>query len=290
MIIYSILYNLYCVFLLVSLFFALALCVSSYFEREKIKQELQCSPLIHNNWMGADVLFLFLFYIVANYTVGIVPDYMLRYMERSPVYDKLDVEVIEYAFYLSSNFLFIHLPGIFICLLLAMKYGKKFIYNVPEMRGFFKNVGYGCLCFTRIILIVMFVSYLSVKFLGMAGYEVEPQEILYVFTKSSSLTMSIYIAFIAIIIGPIFEELIFRGVFFQYTLKYTSVPVAIFAISAIFAAIHVHIPSFAPLFVLSCGFCLAYLKSGSIVAPITMHVLFNAINLLALTIVKNIAP
>ena len=271
-----------------SLFFALALCISSYFEREKIKKHLQCSPLIHNNWMGADVLFLFLFYLVANFTAGMVPNYMLGYMERSPVYGKLDVEIIEYAFYLSSNFLFIHLPGIFICLLLSMKYNKKFIYNVPRMRGFFKNIGYGCLCFTRVILIVMVVSYLSVKLLELAGYNVEPQKILHVFTKSNSLTMSIYIAFIAIIVGPIFEELVFRGVFFQYILKHTSVSVAIFTISAIFAAIHGHIPSFAPLFVLSCGFCLAYLKSGSIIAPITMHVLFNAINLLALTIAKHL--
>ena len=52
--------------------------------------------------------------------------------------------------------------------------------------------------------------------------------------------------------------------------------------SLLFAAVHAHLPSFAPLFVLGTCFAIAYEWSGSILVPMTMHALFNGITLTAL--------
>jgi membrane protease YdiL (CAAX protease family) len=41
----------------------------------------------------------------------------------------------------------------------------------------------------------------------------------------------------------------------------------------------VHLPSLLPLFVLSMWLCLGYAYGGSIVVPVVMHMLFNAVNL-----------
>ena len=54
------------------------------------------------------------------------------------------------------------------------------------------------------------------------------------------------------------------------------------ASAILFAAVHAHLPTFAPLFVLGACFTIAYEWSGSILVSMTMHALFNALTLTAL--------
>lgn len=272
--------------MLMSAFFALAALVQMIFDREKISKQLKCSPMLANSWTGSDIICVMIFFVVASYVAGSIPTYIINYLSDSDAPNKDNLSIVEYSFYLSSNFLLVHLPGFFLCFMFVKKLHRKFIYSLSHVyNDIIKDIRYGCLCFVRIIAPVMATSLVSSLILKQVGYDVQPQEILIAFTKSDSLMINFYIAFIVIFIAPVFEELIFRGIFFPYILKYASIPVAVFSVSAVFAAIHGHIPSFLPIFVLGCGLSLGYLKSGSIVVPITMHVLFNALNLVLLTIV-----
>jgi membrane protease YdiL (CAAX protease family) len=58
----------------------------------------------------------------------------------------------------------------------------------------------------------------------------------------------------------------------------------------LFAAVHAHLPSFAPLFVLAACFTLAYEWSGSLLVSMTMHAIFNTITLLALAFPGTVQP
>ncbi len=58
--------------------------------------------------------------------------------------------------------------------------------------------------------------------------------------------------------------------------------VGVVASALLFAAVHAHLPSFAPLFVLGICFTIAYEWSGSLLVSMTMHALFNALALTAL--------
>ena len=64
--------------------------------------------------------------------------------------------------------------------------------------------------------------------------------------------------------------------------RYLGRVVGIVVSALLFAAVHAHLPSFAPLFVLGACFAIAYEWSGSILVPMTMHACFNAITLTAL--------
>jgi membrane protease YdiL (CAAX protease family) len=79
---------------------------------------------------------------------------------------------------------------------------------------------------------------------------------------------------------PTFEELVFRG-FFQTSLRpFAGSPwPAIFFTSLFFAILHppTHIPA---LFMLSLGLGYAYEKSGSLLRPILMHIMFNGFNII----------
>jgi len=79
--------------------------------------------------------------------------------------------------------------------------------------------------------------------------------------------------FVGGLVAPVFEELFFRGILFGY-LRRWSVPAAVLISTAVFAAFH--LPTI-PLTQVVGGvmFAVAYHHSGSLITPITIHVLGN---------------
>jgi membrane protease YdiL (CAAX protease family) len=110
----------------------------------------------------------------------------------------------------------------------------------------------------------------------------QKQAIVEMFSESSTLEQRILIIALAVSLAPLAEEFIFRFFLYGVMRRYFGKVVAILASALLFAAVHAHLPSFAPLFVLGSCFAIAYEWSGSILVPMMMHALFNAITLTAL--------
>ena len=73
------------------------------------------------------------------------------------------------------------------------------------------------------------------------------------------------------------EEILFRGMLLPALAKRFGVTAAVVVIALVFAAIHAHVPSLVPLFILSASLSLAYIGTGSLAASIIMHAVFNGI-------------
>ena len=86
-------------------------------------------------------------------------------------------------------------------------------------------------------------------------------------------------------LDPLYEEVLFRGVLFPYLTKRAGLAGGTLLVSALFALLHFHLPSMAPLFLLSIALCLAYWRTGSLWVNIGIHAIFNATSILALNIV-----
>jgi len=110
----------------------------------------------------------------------------------------------------------------------------------------------------------------------------QKQAIVEMFSESSTLEQRILIIVLAVSLAPVAEEFIFRFFLYGVMKRYFGRVVAVLASALLFAAVHAHLPSFAPLFVLGSCFAIAYEWSGSILVPMMMHALFNAITLTAL--------
>jgi membrane protease YdiL (CAAX protease family) len=110
----------------------------------------------------------------------------------------------------------------------------------------------------------------------------QKQAIVEMFSESSTLGQRIIIIVLAVSLAPVAEEFIFRFFMYGVAKRYVGRVVAVVVSALLFAAVHGHLPSFAPLFVLGSCFAIAYEWSGSILVPMTMHALFNAITLTAL--------
>jgi uncharacterized protein len=115
------------------------------------------------------------------------------------------------------------------------------------------------------------------------------QQIVEMFTGSETLQQRIMIIILAISIAPLAEEFIFRFFLYGVLKRYLGRGSGLVLNALLFAAVHVHLPSFGPLFVLGGCLTLAYEWSGSILVPMTMHALFNFLSLSALAF-PNLLP
>lgn len=118
----------------------------------------------------------------------------------------------------------------------------------------------------------------------------EKQAIVDLFNASSTLEQRVLIIVLAVSVAPLAEEFIFRFFLYGVLKRYVGRAVGVLVSSLLFAAVHAHAPSFAPLFVLGTCFALAYEWSGSILVSMTMHAFFNALTLTALAYPELIQP
>jgi membrane protease YdiL (CAAX protease family) len=148
--------------------------------------------------------------------------------------------------------------------------GKKLISDAPwaaiNLLGIFPLILFG-----------LWISFLVGRLFVGTDFSLEVHQTLDTLTDASVGLRTFVVIFAALIV-PIFEELLFRG-FFQTSLRSLSDSpwVAIVFTSIFFAILHPpsHIPA---LFMLSVGLGYAYERSGSLLRPILMHILFNGLS------------
>jgi membrane protease YdiL (CAAX protease family) len=140
-----------------------------------------------------------------------------------------------------------------------------------------------------IVLPVIIASGFVVDFaLRAFGIEPEQQDIINNVLSEDSLGVLAFMVFFGVLAAPIVEELIFRG-FLQSAVRITCDKLQTVLTSGfVFALIHWNAHVFLQIFVL--GLMLAYLfeKTGSLVAPITVHICHNTFTLAFLISYKHI--
>jgi membrane protease YdiL (CAAX protease family) len=80
-----------------------------------------------------------------------------------------------------------------------------------------------------------------------------------------------------VIIAPIAEEIVFRGYLYKAFRDRFRPSYAIVLSAALFSAIHLELLAAVPLFVIGVVLAYVYEKTGNLMAPITLHVLNNAV-------------
>ena len=90
---------------------------------------------------------------------------------------------------------------------------------------------------------------------------------------------------VTILLAPVAEEVLFRGILYPW-IKQAGFPrLALWTTSLAFAAMHLNLVIFLPLLVLALILTLLYEKTNNLLAPITAHALFNAMNFATLYLI-----
>jgi membrane protease YdiL (CAAX protease family) len=122
------------------------------------------------------------------------------------------------------------------------------------------------------------LQYASIQI--MTRFHLEPHEQQAVETLQNAQTWDsrIYLTVFTILIAPVAEEILFRGILYP-AIKQGGYPrVALWGTALFFAAIHGSLTVFLPLLVLGLALAYLYEKTNNLLAPITAHAVFNAIN------------
>ena len=114
------------------------------------------------------------------------------------------------------------------------------------------------------------------------GITPKEQDILKMIRGAKNPLVRGYLLTLAIAVAPVFEETFFRG-FMYPALKHRLGTVGgLVVVSLLFASVHFNLNALVPVFVLGAMLGLAYEITGTILVPITVHVLFNTANLILL--------
>ncbi len=81
-----------------------------------------------------------------------------------------------------------------------------------------------------------------------------------------------------VLLVPPAEEAMFRGIFYPWAKQAGFRRLALWGTAVLFGAIHMNLISFVPLTLLAVALTILYEKTDNLLAPITTHALFNAVN------------
>ena len=130
-------------------------------------------------------------------------------------------------------------------------------------------------------IILLFLSAILTKIIPSYGEVVNQLNI----ANKSALQLVI-----VIILIPIYEEIVFRGIIFGYLRKNFNIIVAILAQALIFGIMHLNLVQGIYTFILGIVLALIYMYSDSILGNITVHIIFNLLGVLIIPMLLNKFP
>jgi membrane protease YdiL (CAAX protease family) len=157
-----------------------------------------------------------------------------------------------------------------------------------------------------VLPVVLLLQAVSIHTLEKLGWPSDDQAAVKLLTDAKSVWTTIYLGVFAVVLAPVAEEFIFRGMLFPFFKQFRSPELvwlvrqcglprlawfirkrgwrlfAWFGVSFLFALIHMNAPTFVPLFVFALALTWLYERTDNLLAPITAHALFNATNLVLL--------
>lgn len=125
--------------------------------------------------------------------------------------------------------------------------------------------------------IMMLLTYIGLVLCNIFGIKPEPHPMVEILEKEKSLIFIYYIITTAVFIAPIFEEILFRGLFYQTLRKRLGFLKAAIISSCIFSLLHFNPSQFLPIMGLGTLFCFIFEYTGSLLPAIVLHIFNNGL-------------
>mgnify|MGYP006281032369 CR=1 FL=1 len=116
------------------------------------------------------------------------------------------------------------------------------------------------------------------------------QGIVEFFLTTDSFGAKLVVIVMAVAVAPVAEEFIFRGYLYGALKRRLGMSGAMLVTAVLFALIHAHVPSLGVFFLLSLFLVVAFERSGSLLVPMAMHSLFNAVSVSVMIMLPSPSP
>lgn len=199
----------------------------------------------------------------------------------------------------SESFGFILLHTLAIDLLVVVFIGfviRKSGATMKDVLGFswrgsaIREIGLGVTAYITILPIVLGLLVGLIYVSNRLHYEPPPHPLVQVFLgeeAKSPRIMGLSLV-LACLVGPVIEEIFFRGFLYPAVRKYGGIGWAMAISGGFFAALHENIFSFIPIFMLGLALCYLYEKRSSVLSCIALHVTHNSLFIAYFFLVKNL--
>jgi membrane protease YdiL (CAAX protease family) len=126
----------------------------------------------------------------------------------------------------------------------------------------------------------------SVRILTWLDWNPVVQHAVNIFELTSNRADRLILGLVALVLAPIAEELLFRGIMYPALKGFGMPRFAFWSTAIVFSLIHFNVATFLPLLLFACVLNLLYEWTGNLLACMVAHATFNAINLVMLLFVK----
>ena len=152
-----------------------------------------------------------------------------------------------------------------------------------------KAIGLGAVVIGIFLPIGGVLKNVSLHVMEKLGIEPSVQLALQALKNSGSPTELVALGVITILLAPIAEETLFRGVLYPMVKQSGFPRAALWGTSAMFALIHFNVAIFVPLLLFALLLVWLYEKTDNLLAPIAAHATFNAVNFVMFFLTKDVA-
>jgi hypothetical protein len=239
-----------------------------FFTRWLRKEPIRLRDLKQDDprWGMADIVRVILIFMACGYIVAILQLYGVKYF---PIFRNSNFRMI-------SNTALMNVIGISVILYFVVKkYGQKIKVIGLTFKKAGPSIFYGAVGYVALVPVLLGIMVITFFVAKRYGYHPPMQPIVQVFIEEKTTLVLWLSALFAAVFGPVAEEIFFRGFMYTAVRKKLGIFRGILITSVIFSFLHAHAIGFLPIVAL--GFLLAYVyeKTGSLVAPIAVHILHN---------------
>jgi membrane protease YdiL (CAAX protease family) len=144
----------------------------------------------------------------------------------------------------------------------------------------------GFMCAFSILPVAWGLQRLSVQLMTALGWDPEVQQAVNIFSLTDAWSDRIVLGVVALILAPVAEEVLFRGILYPAIKGFGLPQVAFWTTAVVFSLIHFNAATFLPLLAFACLLNVLYEITGNLLSCMAAHMSFNAINLVVLMVVK----
>ena len=167
---------------------------------------------------------------------------------------------------------------------------KGFGLNIKTIHRDFLAGMANLVCVWPLVMLMIILTERFGQLIWGQDFHIQQHEELELITSYHQLPLRVLIVIVAVVIVPLVEEMLFRGMFQTMIRSFLEIRVSGFGIrnqawpailitSALFAMVHANPEHWPALFVIGACMGYAYEKSGSLLRPIFIHSVFNAISI-----------
>ncbi|HVV71638.1 MAG TPA: CPBP family intramembrane glutamic endopeptidase [Verrucomicrobiae bacterium] len=122
------------------------------------------------------------------------------------------------------------------------------------------------------------LKWVSAEVVVRLHFKPEEQQVVQTLQMDTAGPSRLIFGLFTVLLVPPAEEAMFRGIFYPWVKQAGYPRLALWGTAAFFGAVHLNLISFIPLTLLAVALTLLYERTDNLLAPITTHALFNAVN------------